>query len=444
MGALKGVYDSLVLITMADVSEKMVRRAESGETRETDGKCCFGLCATSDDSRMHWLEYIKGELALPASKENGGAVFEEILELCLSSVKKADMSILAARVGTLSVLWGINVSESMVESRLMALVSQWKTRGDRLSFFLSCVICLLATSDKTQEKVVESLMKEYVVPVINGEADRVMAKMSGEVVEEEESDVSDDAPSVDEYIVEFLEAWQVCVALVEKAVAVEMMKDIISSLIGLFDHEADVVRIGASQCVLTIVDLAERYDVEERFEEDFVEAEKTISRVAYDHDVEWSGEEGKTRKAFEAMGELIKERISVVTVDLVTISGAPSRYSTVKGSDFRHYEANANRKGHPVAGYADAAIIQYFASHLGHHFTDLFSVHNIHQHRRNNRTYNAMHYFLTRHPASRSAATHIDAIHQYGDGTFVASRGYLNALESRRRRHRKVRVADYL
>jgi len=285
-------------------------------------------------------------------------------------------------------------------------------------------------------------MKEYVVPVINSEGDRLAAKMSGEV-EENDSDATDDEPTLADYIVEFLEAWQVCVALVQKPVAVEMMKDIIASFISLFDHESDVVRIASAQCILTIVDLAERYDAEERFEDDFVEAEKTISRVVYDHDVEWS-DEGKSRKALQTMGELIKDRVTVVTVELITISGAPSRLNSIKASDFRHFEANTNRKGHPVAGYADAAIIQYFASHLGHHFADLFAVINIHRSRFNDRTYLAMYYFLTRHPASRSAAVQIDSIHSYGNGSFSASRGYINHDAGYQKRHRKVRLADYL
>lgn len=398
------------------------------------------LSPKADTSRLNWLEHMKSELASPSS-DIRGSLFEEILEFCLNSTKKADIAILSARVATLATLWGAYHNDGLLEEKLIAMLHQWKGRGDYFTTILACLICVVATSETVPHKVVETLLKNYVAPVIHEESDLVAARLCGEEVEEvNQSD--EDEPVLADYLVEFMEAWQACITLLDEESAKVHMKAAMSSFVQLLEHEVDAIRLGAAHCLLSIADLSDRYEV--NIDEELSEVEKTISRVAHDHDIDWSGD-GTSRKTFEAIGELLKAKETVVTVDLVTVTGAPARGSRETDADFRHYAANFNRKGHPVAGYADASLIQYFHSHLGHHFADLFTIKDIHRYRNNERTYNAMLRILIRHPASRSGATHIEALRSHGASSFnpVRSNNYGRSYDNPRR-HRKVRVSDFL
>jgi PAS domain-containing protein len=394
---------------------------------------------------LNWLEYIKNDLSTPSGEEAGSETFNEILELCLSEPKKADISLLAARVATLSVLWDIGLDQVMVEEKLMAMLRQWKHRGDHYTVILSCLICTLTTGENIPYKVLEALLKSDICPIIHAEADKVLAVMSGEVVGDDSENGTDDdgEPSLGDYLIEFMEAWQACVVLLEEKQVEEQLKEMMSSFATILDHSSDLIRISAAHCLLSIADLSDRYDID--LSSEFVDIDKAMSRIVYDHSFEWTSSEGKSRKAFEQLAELIKSKETVVTVELLVVSGAPSRSTEVKGADFRHYAANANKKGHPVAGYADAALVEYFHSHLGHHFADLFSINNYHKYRSNSRAYEAMFSILSRHPASQSAALQIDSVRSYGAGSFTPGRNFIDrSYGSGKSRHRKVRVSDYL
>lgn len=394
---------------------------------------------------MNWLNYIKHDLSLPSGSESGGEAFGEILETCLRETKKPEVCILAARVATLAVLWDLEVDEAMVEECLLELLRLWKRRGDYLMIIVSCLICVIGTSEKTSLKVLYSILKDEICPIIQEASDKVLAETTGEVIEEDDdNDDDDDEPKPEDYLVELMEAWQACVALIDESSMKEQLKEMTSIFHQLLDHKIDTIRVAAAHCILSIVDLSDRHSdvLGDALNEEMSDICKSLSRVTYDHDFDWG--DGVSRKAFEQIVDLIKDKTTVVIVELMTVSASPTRGQNVGGNDFRFYEANANKKGHPVAGYADAAVVEFFHSHLGHHFADLFAISNPHRGRSNHRSYQAMFHILTRHPAARSSAVQIDGLRSYGSGSFSTVRSLIDPSYDRPQRHRKVRVSDYL
>jgi len=251
------------------------------------------------------------------------------------------------------------------------------------------------------------------------------------------------------YLIEYLESWQACISLIidqsSDRVKAEI-KDMFDDLLILLDHSNDSVRVTVADCLLLVVDAAERndVDVDAGGDIDINEAVKTMSRIAHDPEMDWG--DGTSRKSFEFVTSLIKERDVAVLLDLITISGAPSKGASTSQADFRHIVANSNRKGHPVTGFADACLISYFHSHLGAHFADLFSLSDLHSNRSNSRTFGALKHILSRHPSSKSAAVHIEGLRTFGSsGPYRPGRYFLSdSSYPSSRRHRKVRVADYI
>jgi len=405
----------------------------------------FPVAVRRDSSRLNWLTFIKNDMSLPSGNESGGEEFGEILEFCLRETKRPDICILAARVATLAVLWDLDVDESVVEECLLELLRVWKRRGDYLMTLLACLVCVVVTSDKTSSKVILSLLKDEICPIIEEASDKVVAEMTGEVVDEEDSDSDSDAePLPGDYLIELMEAWQACVAVISEDGMKEQVKEMTSVFHQLLDHSVDAVRVAAAHCILSIVDLCERHHeiVGESMEEEMADIVKTLARVTYSNDFDWG--DGNSRKTFEQVGELIKDKSTVVTVELMSVTANPVRGHNVTGNTYRFYEANANKRGHPVAGYADAAVVEFFHSHLGHHFADLFSINNPHKYRNNDRAYHAMFKILTRHPASKNAALHIEGLRSYGAGSFSPGRFLVDPGYERPRKHKPVRVSDYL
>lgn len=386
---------------------------------------------------------MKHDLSIPSGVESGGDVFAEILEVCLLETKKPDICILAARVATIAILWDLDLDEAMVEERLLELLRVWKRRGDYLMTIISCLVCVIGTSEKTSSKVLASILKDEICPIIQAASDKVLDELTGEAVEGDASSSDSDAdPEPEDYLIELMETWQACFALINVDAMKEQVKEMTSVFHQLLDHKIDAVRVAAAHCILSLVDLCDRYeeDLGHVMDDEMADIVKSLSRVAYDNDFDWGS--GDSRKTFEQVAELIKEKTTVVTVELMTVTANPIRNHQIGGNDFRFYEANASKKGHPVAGYADAAVVEFFHSHLGHHFADLFAINNPHNRRSNDRSYQAMFRVLTRHPASRNAALQIDGLRSYGTGSFSSGISLLG--DERRRRTRKVRVSDYL
>ena len=363
----------------------------------------------------------------------------EILDVCLQSAKKPDVSVMAARVAVLASLWGADLGNLKVEDAILKLLQANNHRGDHFTVLLSCLVILLATDAQPQDKPLDILIKTHIIPTIQSEADKVTAKQAGEeVVETNQAD--DDAPALSDYLIEFLESWQASVGSLDDTALIEShLKDAASAFLQLLHHDIEAIRIAAAHCLLTVADLADRYDFD--FAEEISEATKSIARIAHDPDYEWS-QEGTSRKAFESIGEIIAEGQFLVALDLVTLSAAPNGHQNVSGHDRAHFEANRNRKGHPITGYTDAAVLEFFNDHLGHNFADLFSIHNPHRRRDNDRAFQAMRHALLRHPGATSQSLHVDSVRQYGYNSHWRSRSFLD--DWGRKGHRKVRVADYL
>lgn len=367
----------------------------------------------------------------------------QILEFCLGQTKNTLIFPAAAKLATLSVLWSLgSLDEAVIEKQLFTILRQWKGRGKYETLILSCLVCILGTAESVETKVIEGLMKDEIVPIIRAAAEEVLAEQSGEIAENDKNDAAEDdddfgGPTKD-YLIEFLESWQACMALMTKEQATARIKDDIGDFLQLLDHSVDSIRVSVAHCLLTIVDLAERYQVD--VEEEMKDVCKTMSRVIYDLGFDWG--DGSSRKAFEQLLDLIQNAQTVVTVDLMTVSANPTRGQQSSAADYRFYEANANKKGHPVAGYADAALINFFHAHLADRFADLFSVKDIHSQRSNRRTFAALQTILTRHPASRSAAIHVDSLRSFGAGSFTPGRSFTGRDD--RSRNAKIRVADFI
>lgn len=394
---------------------------------------------------MNWLKYVHDDLGVPSGVETGGAEFVEVLEACLAETKKPEIAILAARVATLALMWGLKVDEHHVETRLLALLQQYKHRGDYYTMVLSCLLVLLASSERPQHKALSLLLKSDIEPVLQAEAEKVTAKQSGEVEKEETIQSSDDEPALSDFLIEFLEAWQTAVACLEdKALVTAHLKDDASVFVQLLHHDVDAIRIAAAHCLLTISDLAARNDVD--VAADLQEAIKTIGRVAHDRDYEWP-QDGRSRKTFEALGEWLasdEAKEPLVAVDLLPLSAGPTRDKVHSHNDRRFFEANRNKKGHPIAGYADAAVLEFFNDHLGHNFADLFAVFSSHKHRDNERAFRTMRTVVGRHPGSKNQALHVDSVREYGYGTAYRSRSFIEVSHDRKGAHKRVRVSDYL
>lgn len=390
---------------------------------------------------MNWLKYIHDDLAVPSGLETGDAAFEEILEFCLREIKKPDESIMAARVAVLALLWGAPINEGLVQEQILANLHANKHRGDHFTILLACVILLLASAETVQNKSLDILIKNYINPTLEAEADKITAKLSGEEVVE--SDVSDDdAPALNDYLIEFLESWQAAVgSLDDEALVSAHLKESTTTFLQLLHHDIEAIRIAAGHCLITVGDLADRFDV--ALEEEFSEASKTIARIAHDRDYEWH-QEGTSRKAFEAIGEILAAKDYLVAVDLLPMSAGPTRDRTMGNNERRFFEANHNKKGFPIAGYADAAVLEFFNDHLGHNFADLFALRSPHTHRDNQRAFNTMRRAVTRHPGARSQSLHVDSVRHYGYSTGWRSRSFIDPSWEKKGRHRKVRVADYL
>lgn len=407
----------------------------------------LGLCTSQwrrDESRLNWLKFVHDDLTVPSGTETGGPEFLEVLEACLAETKKPEIAIMAARVATLALMWGIDIDEQHVENSILTLLHQYNHRGDHFTMLLSCLIVLLTSSEKPQGKVLDLLLKTDICPTLNAEADKITAKMSGEPEKETET-ANEEEPALADYLIEFMEAWQAVVAsLDDKAVLEGHLKDGAVTFVQLLQHDVDAIRIAAAQCLLSIADLAGRNDVDVSSE--LADAAKTIGRVAHDRDFDWPAS-GESRKTFESLGEWLAEGTSgdyLVAVEMLPLSAGPTRGQMHSHNDRRFFEANRNKKGHPIAGFADAAVLEFFNDHLGHNFADLFAIHSAHKNRDNERAFRTMRSVVGRHPAAKNQSLQVDSIRQYGYGTAYRSRSFLAISHDRKGGNRRVRVSDYL
>jgi hypothetical protein len=196
------------------------------------------------------------DLGLPDGSQTGGDVFMEVLELCLSQSKNSSVFIPACKVATLSVLWSMDVKESIIESALFELLNKWKNKKpEYTTLIIACLICIITTSDNVSQKMIETLLKDDICPIIHQEAAKVEAERSGGEVEQ-----GDDGDQYQEgdFLIEYLEAWQACFPFLDSTQTQAQIKDMLSSFALLLDHSNDAVRIAVAHCILSVVDLADR------------------------------------------------------------------------------------------------------------------------------------------------------------------------------------------
>lgn len=392
----------------------------------------------ADASRYNWLIFVLRDMMTPKGMVGGGENFDEILMQLLADKKNPKNYVKACEVATLATLWGMELKVKEVEDAMYDLLCSDRHQNQYGLQILNSLLMLLLTESPIPTTLIEGIMKSDIAPKIHHYADRLTEKLHGHTIPNEYADFDETVVgNPDNLLLNYLAAFQACIANMSEESTIFYIKDLITSLIVLLDHPTDLLRIQAAHAMLSVVDMAERCHLD--ISHHHQEAVKAMKRIIANHDVDWGN--GDSRKVFEQLAEMIETNDVVVIVEKVILSATPHKGQKMSAEDVLFYKAHSTKKGHPVSGYADAAVIDFFHSYLGETFNEFFNSDKEVGQRNNSRTIKALYDIASRHPAAKASAEHMANHREYGTSVYLPKS---SEFEPRSRQGKKVNVADYI